>query len=182
MGIQSGSFNIYLSLALGLGLLVGCRSAESKRKSALTRLTLHIEANPDASNLTELVTVHTNPLIRFNVQKMPFLTEANVKTAKVVDSVGGFVLSLQFDRQGSWLLENYTGPNRGKHFAVYSQWADAKGELNKGRWLAAPKITAPIKDGFLTFTPEATREDADQIALGLNNVAKKLGTTDKWNF
>jgi hypothetical protein len=26
----------------------------------------------------------------------------------------------------------------------------------------------------LTFTPDATREEADQIVLGLNNVAEKI--------
>jgi hypothetical protein len=30
-----------------------------------------------------------------------------------------------------------------------------------------------ISDGVLVFTPDASREEADRIVLGLNNVAKE---------
>ena len=84
-------------------------------------------------------------------------------------------LRLQFDRRGTWLLEQYSTANLGKHFAIFSQFPsppDAK--LNQGRWLAAPRINQRIPDGVLTFAPDATREEAEQIVLGLNNVAKQL--------
>ena len=42
------------------------------------------------------------------------------------------------------------------------------------RWLAAPVISHRISDGVLVFTPDATREEAEEIALGLNNVSKKV--------
>ena len=41
------------------------------------------------------------------------------------------------------------------------------------RWLAAPKISQPITNGLLIFTPDATEEEARQIVQGLNNAAKK---------
>ena len=45
--------------------------------------------------------------------------------------------------------------------------------MAEGRWLAAPRINKRIADGVLVFTPDATREEAEQIALGLNNLAQK---------
>jgi murein DD-endopeptidase MepM/ murein hydrolase activator NlpD len=42
-----------------------------------------------------------------------------------------------------------------------------------GRWLAAPIITRRISNGVLVFTPDCSREEADQLVLGLNNVAKE---------
>ena len=40
-------------------------------------------------------------------------------------------------------------------------------------WLAAPMTNKRISDGVLVFTPDASREEADRIVLGLNNVAKE---------
>jgi len=42
-----------------------------------------------------------------------------------------------------------------------------------GRWLAVPSITQRINDGVLTFTPDCSREEADELVAGLNVVAKK---------
>jgi len=183
MKIRWGCINIYFVLPFALALVCGCKSVESKRKSAFTHLTLHIESVPDASGKTEQISVNRQAPVMLNVDKQPFLTEKAIKGAKVIDAMGGFALTLQFDRQGSWLLESYTTANRSKHYAVFCQWADLKdAEFNKGRWLAAPKISAPVKDGIITFTPDASREDAEQIAVGLNNVAKKIGTAKESNF
>ncbi|PWU16550.1 MAG: hypothetical protein C5B50_13215 [Verrucomicrobia bacterium] len=183
MKIRWSRFNTYFVLALLLGLLCGCKSVHSKLKSAYAHLTLHIEALPDATHKTDQVAINRESPVFFNVDKEPFLTEKAVKGAKVIDAMGGFQLTIQFDRQGTWLLESYTTANKSKHFAIFCQWADLNdAELNKGRWLAAPKITAPIRDGIITFTPDASREDAEEIATGLNNVANKLGTAKEGNF
>ena len=57
--------------------------------------------------------------------------------------------------------------------AIFSQFGE---EMKDYRWLAAPVINRRISDGVLVFTPDATREEAEEIALGLNNVAKKVHT------
>jgi hypothetical protein len=41
-------------------------------------------------------------------------------------------------------------------------------------------IARRLTDGVLVFTPNATREEADEIALGLNNVAKKVKKQSKF--
>jgi preprotein translocase subunit SecD len=110
-----------------------------------------------------------------NIEKKPFLTEYQVEEAKVVDTLGGFLLSVKFERQGAWLLEQYSSASHGKRFAVFTQFKpDASSKTNLARWLAAPRISQRIEDGTLVFTPDATREEAENIALGLNNVARKV--------
>jgi len=168
-------FNLYLVLALGLVLVCGCHTAEGKRKHVLSTLRLHQEVNADASGRSQQVHVYRDHPVAFIVDHAPFLTESNVKEAKIIEAVGGFALSIQFDRQGSWLLEQYTAANKSQHIAVFSQFDNPNEEnLNTGRWLAAPLIQNHITDGLLIFTPDANRQEAEQIALGLNNVARKV--------
>ena len=82
------------------------------------------------------------------------------------------------NRQGSWLLEQYTAKPH-KHILVFSQFfSPGEEKMNAGRWLAAPMVGTHIVDGRFIFTPDATREEAQRIALGLNNVAKKLDNAE----
>ncbi|HEY5915230.1 MAG TPA: hypothetical protein VJA21_31945 [Verrucomicrobiae bacterium] len=169
-------FNIYLSAALVLGLLCGCNSAASKRKKRVSTLQVHVEMVRDAMGRTEEIEIYRAQPFSLTVDKKAFLTEALVKEARVIDVLGGFALEIQFDRQGSWLLEQYTAAARGKHIAIFSQFCGPPDEkLNKGRWLAAPLVRTHITDGLLVFTPDASRDEAELIATGLNNVVKKLG-------
>ncbi len=167
-------FNFYF-LLVALGLLAGCASSHGSRKHPLATFRLYQAVRPDPWSATQVIQVGRDHPARFTVTKTPALTEINVKSAKVIDSVGGFALRIEFDRQGSWLFEQLTADTRGRHIAVLSQFCDpGDNKLNKGRWLAAPKITHNISDGLFVFTPDATKEEAEQIALGLNDVAKKV--------
>ena len=167
MVIAGPRFKTYLRITMALALLCGCQSPETKRKKQFSTLHVHLEVNRETTERTELVPIWREHPFMVNVQKFPFLNEGNVKQAMVIDVVGGFVLRLQFDRQGTWLLEQYTTANRGRRIAIMSQFGQV-------RWLAAPKISKPITDGTLVFTPDATREEAERIVRGLNNVAKKM--------
>ena len=100
-----------------------------------------------------------------NVQKIPFVTEFQIEKAAVVDVLGGFSISVQYDRQGSMLLEQYTTGSKGKHMAISAEF----GQL---RWIAAPVITQRIGDGVLVFTPDTSRKEAERIVSGLNRVAE----------
>lgn len=187
MLIRSYGFNFYLILLVVLLQGTGCKSPESKQKSiekkVLSTLRVHLEARPDPMGRTETVEVYRASPVKFTIDKAPFLSEASVKEAKVIDVTGGFALQIQFDRQGGLLLEQYTSANRTKHLVIASQFANPGEEkINHGRWLAAPQIKTHITDGLLIFTPDATREEAKRIALGLNHVAKKLATGEEVKF
>jgi preprotein translocase subunit SecD len=183
MMIRANRFNLYLILVVVWVIAAGCKSTDGQQKKLLSTLRLHQEINPDLLGRSETAEVYRESPIQFTVDKEPFLSEANVKEAKVIDVTGGFALEIQFDRQGSWLLEQYTAGSRSKHIAVESQFVSPGEEkINKGRWLAAPQIHTHITDGRFAFTPDTTREEAERIAQGLNNVAKKLATGEeiKW--
>jgi preprotein translocase subunit SecD len=168
-------FNTYLLVTLAAALACGCKSSgEKQSKKLLSTLRLHLETISKDTKDTESIPVYREKPIWVNVQKRPFLTEANVSAASVVDEVGGYVLRVEFDGDGKILLEECTAGNRGRRIAIFSQFSK---ELRDYRWLASPVITRRMSDGVLVFTPDTTREEADEIALGLNNVAKK---THSW--
>jgi preprotein translocase subunit SecD len=171
MLIRWNRFNIYLLAAVTLSFLCGCQSAAHKRKKQASTLELHMESRADASEQnTEAKILRDHP-ITLTIAKEPFLNEANVKSAKVVDVPGGFELQIEFDQHGTWVLEAETAENLGKHIAVLAQFGE---ELKQTRWLGAPMIHHRMAGGVLAFTPDATREEAEAIALGLNNIAKKV--------
>lgn len=185
MKIQPARFNTYLTLALLLLVPAGMLSSadkpdgssptnkpfgktepRKKKDTKLSTLRLHLEAQSDGSARTGPVPIMRSDPMLVNVEKAPFLNEAMVVSAAVIESAGGFEIKIQLDRQGTWLLENITTDNRGRRIAIFSQFTDT-------RWLAAPKIERRITDGVLTFTPDATKEEAQRIVKGLNEVAKK---------
>lgn len=167
-------FNIYLSLlAAALLLAPGCQtgpvyeSQEDNPDKQLTALRLHIEAMPDPTGRTVEVPVFRARPVLVTIDKNAFLTEGNVIGAEVVDEPGGFAIQVEFEREGKWLLEKYTAGNMGRHIAVFASFGHE-------RWLAAVQIRRLLSDGKLTFTPDATREEALRIVRGLRNYAKKM--------
>lgn len=172
MMFRSNRFNTYL-LVMALALVCGCKTTDSKKQASTFRV--HLEVNRDGTDRNKGVPIYRESPVLVNIERSPFLTEAQVTEARVVDTVGGFALRVQLDRRGTWLLEQYTVANHGKRMAIFSQFVtDPKKHVTEGRWLGAPVITQRISDGVLLFTPDATRDEAYSIALGLNNVAKKL--------
>ena len=174
MKIRWNRFNIYLVLALAVAAVCGCHIfGDTKANRLLSTLRLHLEASRDGTKANEPVPIYREKPVMVNVEKMPFLTEADVAEAKVINAVGGFALCIRFNRPGTALFEELTTANRGRRIAVFSQFGE---KIKDHRWLAAPIIARRITDGVFTFTPDATREESEEIALGLNHVAKKVNT------
>jgi preprotein translocase subunit SecD len=176
MMIRLERFNTYLlvTVAAAAVAVCGCQTpAKKKSDKLLSTLRLHLEAGRDASTASEPVPVYREKPVWVNVEKMPSLTEASVSAASVIDAVGGYALRIEFDHRGATFLETCTTANRGRRIAIFSQFGQ---DLKNYRWLAAPVISHRISDGVLVFTPDATREEAEEIALGLNNVSKKVHT------
>ncbi len=172
MKIRSLAFNTYL---LAAALLLGCKTpqekkslAESKRqKKELSTIRFHLEAEGDATGRAEPVPILRAAPILVNVIKDSFLDERDVLKATLVDTVGGFVIQIQLDDHGRFVLDTVTTSNKGKRLAIMTEATDR-------RWLAAPVMTRRITDGVITFTPDATREEALRIIRGLNNTSLKI--------
>ncbi len=169
MKISFWSFNTYLLIFATL--IVGCQTG-GKKKKELSTLRLHIETNADGTGHNIPVSIGRSEPFVVNVEKAAFITEYHVENAAVIDGLGGFHIMVQLNRQGAWLLEQYSLASREKRAAVFSNFGEA-------RWLAAPKLTRKISDGVLVFTPDCTREEADRIVRGLNNLVKEIKKGNK---
>jgi hypothetical protein len=164
MKFQTIFYNIIL---LSLGLVAGCQTSDDPKKE-LTAIRLHIEANPDGTTFSRTVGIYRAQPVPVNIESAPFADERDVEHAAVIDWMDGFAIQLNFNRHGQWVLENVTRSNPNRRVAVEADFgADT-------RWLAAPLLRRPIADGVLTFTPDATREEADRIVRGLNNVTAAI--------
>lgn len=165
-----GRINTYFLFVAALALLVGgagCTAAQKearRKKFEQSSIRLHLSANPDPQGTTTNAMVGQSAPFSVTIQKAAFLTEFNLDRADVSDTVGGFVIGLQFNPEGTITLEQYTTAYRGRQIVIGAEFGPI-------RWLAAPVIRQRITDGRLVFTPDATREEAERIVRGLNRVA-----------
>ena len=168
MLIRPRCFNTYL---LGLlALLAGGCSTPSKDdkkddKKAESAVRLHLEVNPNPSGQSMRVTIGRSDPFAVIVDTQAFLNEMLVEKASVLDALGGFAISLQFNSDGAILLEQYTGAYKGGRIAIVADFGDS-------RWIAAPVIRQRMTQGQFVFTPDLTREEAERFVRGLNRVAE----------
>ncbi len=116
-------FNLYLALAAALALLCGCQTHWHRQKGPVSALRVHIQVNPDSLGTSQTISVLRSDPVLVTISRNPILTEANIVAAKVIDVQGGFAIEIQFDENGTWLLEQYSAANPGGHFAIWSQWS-----------------------------------------------------------
>ncbi|MDB6031631.1 MAG: hypothetical protein JWM16_1969 [Verrucomicrobiales bacterium] len=170
MVVRASRFNTILAMVLLASLVTGCQSTKKKKEASIIRL--HLETNRDGTESNFPVGIGKDKSFSVQIEKRPFLDEGHVQKATVVDDIGGFQIELQFDRQGTWLLEQYTTANKGRRVAIYSQFGQE-------RWLGAPVIKQRVADGKYAFTPDVSREEADRLVRGLNKVATTLDDNRK---
>jgi hypothetical protein len=164
-------------LALTALLVAGCQTDKHDKTKQLATFRVHLEARDDDEQRTKTIQIHQEKPVPVIIEKEPFLTEAHVAEATVVEVMGGYDLRIRLNRQGTWLLQNYSASNPGRHYAIFSEFGVEK---KTGHWLAAPSFSRLNSTGVLQFAPDVTREEAAQIALGLNNVVKKVKSTSQW--
>ena len=99
------------------------------------------------------------------VQRDAALDEGFMQSAELVsaDEYGGYAIKVTFDATGTQRLDLLTSTYKGRRLLVHCRWTE-------DRFLAAPLITKRISNGVFVFTPDATREEAERIVTGLNNV------------
>lgn len=166
---RSSRFNLYLLLFVVLMSFTACQSPEAKRKRQLATARVYLEVAAARPNQSIPVSVLRAAPMNLNVEKNPFLNEIHVAAAQIVDTPGGFVLTIQLNQKGAWLLEQYTASHHNRRMVIQCKWGVAPNV--QYRYIAAPLITKRISDGTLTFTPDATREETEEIVIGLNNYA-----------
>lgn len=168
MSFYALRFNLYL-LLVAVVMLTGCKTKKENKNTASLRF--YIESRAQTADSGEIVTLLRSQPVTVTVNREPVLTEANITAAALMETPGGFAIEVQFDSTGSYILEQYTSANPGRHFAVFSQWTDKAGD---SRWVAAPIISKRVANGTYSFTPDTSREEAKLIVSGLNNMAKKV--------
>ena len=166
MKILPYTINIYFTGLMLTALFSGCKTSE-KKDEELSTIRLHLEVNKDGTSRNTAVPIYRSNPTLVNVMADSFLDERDIKEAAVVETMGGYALMLQFDKHGTLVLDTETSSRKGSRIAIYA-------EFGPKRWLAAPLIKGRITDGVLTFTPDATREESERIARGLNNAARVM--------
>src|SRR5687768_14371837 len=158
---------IFCALAL-VCLLSACQTTEEKKAAKeQTIFKIHLERVADNKSDQSDVPVYRQRPTYIHIDTKEILNNYDIVNASVVDVPGGFGIRLVFNDHGSRVLENITARNAGKRLVIYAAWPEV-------RWLAAPRITSRIGNAELVFTPDATREEAEQIVKGANNVASKM--------
>jgi preprotein translocase subunit SecD len=173
MMINFVRFNIYLAVVIGLVCANGCASSKSDKEKEASSIQLHLEANQDGTERNTPVPIYRAKPVYVNVEKETFLDEGYLESARVVDQLGGFSIELKFNWQGIRILDGVTTDNSNRRIAIFAKFG------KDPRWLGAPVVRRRISDGVLTFTPDATREEAERIVRGLNNLAVELKKREK---
>jgi uncharacterized lipoprotein NlpE involved in copper resistance len=176
MNIRAGRFNIILAVLLCP--LVACETPEKKKedpKKEAAMIRFFLESNPDETGRTMQVPVYRRRPMLVTVQRDPVLDEGYLEHAEVVDAddMGGLAIKLTFNADGTRRLDAVTIEHRGFHFAIEAVWTEE-------RFIAAPLITKRISNGEFVFTPDASREEAERIVLGLKHVIERLH--EKYTF
>ncbi len=169
MNIFQARINIYLGIALGCLLFMGCKTTDQKKQGKdATTIQLFIE-NINTVAEKRSVTIGQQPKIQIQVTPTPFADTADIKEVEIVDvdNLGGFAIRLTFNDHGKLVLDTVTTSSKGLRMPVMVAYTEI-------RWLGAPIIKRRISDGSLVFTPDCTRAEAERIVRGLTNVIKKL--------
>jgi preprotein translocase subunit SecD len=170
MNFYLRGFNTILLLAAGLPLAAGCAWFKKEEKQTAI-LRIHIESSATVGEGGKTISVLRVQPVLVPINADPVLTEANIIAATLLETAGGFAVEVKFDESGTLVLEQYSSANPGKHFAIFGQWSE---KAIDSRWLAAPIITRRNATGIFAFTPDASREEATQLVLGLNSNAKQM--------
>lgn len=159
--------NMFLLLTI---TLTSCSSPQKNKSKPLAILRVYLEADYNEPGRTEVVPVYRANPTPVRIYKNPILDESHIVQARIVDTVGGIALQIQYNFHGTLVLQQVSNAYRGRRIVIFTAFPEA-------RWLTAIRMNRPIMDGILTFTPDATPEEAQRIVTGLNNMAKKLRTS-----
>lgn len=125
---RTRSFNIYFAL-LGLVLAGGCEMFKEAKEQVIpnkiqSTIRLYMEGQKADKTTAGTVFVTSNRF-PYTIERDPFLTEADLSKASIVNDTGGeggYSIQLVFNDHGTLLLDMYTADNKGRHIIVFSQF------------------------------------------------------------
>lgn len=178
MNFYALRFNLILLMGVALLAAAGCKTDKTKPDKStksddhLSSMRIHLETRAQMPDASDKVSVLRSSPVLVPISAEPVLTEANIVAATVLKTPDqGYAIEVKFDETGSLILEQYSAANVGRHFVIFSQWSE---ETTNSRWLAAPLISRRISNGILSFTPDASLAESQEVVTGLNNMAKKV--------
>lgn len=117
---------------------------------------------------------------KFPIMREPFMDERDVARATLLETAdGGFVIRVDATPHGRQAMEMATVAINGRHVVIFCQWNVDGQKQPEARWLGAPLVRTPLHNGSIVFSADCTREEAQRIVDGLNNVAVKLKNQPK---
>ena len=159
---------INMFLCLAVLFTASCKTTDDKKKSKeASVIRLFLESSPTDSLHTTTASVYREQPVLIHIDIEPILTEGDLDEANLTPALGSHAIRLQFNRHGTWILESYTTRYNGRRLAIFANFGQS-------RWLAAPTINRPIKNGEFIFTPDATFEESERIVHGLNNMIAEI--------
>jgi hypothetical protein len=190
------SFNIFLLTLLAV-VTGGCQAMHMgglDMSQEYSTLRIYLESAKGGSSGGNMVLV-TRAKIPMYVNPEPFLTEDDLAKATLVDNADGtYDIRVQFNDHGALVLDMNTSSSPGRSLIIFSQWpprgwsepknqkeadaqktaeADPAKPRAKG-WLSAVLIRKGMTEGSFQFTPDASRQEAERIVRGLNNMVKTI--------
>jgi preprotein translocase subunit SecD len=176
MKVYTPRFNLFLALAVLLVPLSGCSSLGLSSNQPVAALRVHVELAPEnvgEINASQTVSVLRADPVQVTIEKDVVLSEQDVIAATLINTPDAPAIEVRFDETGTWVLEQYSAANPGRHFVIFAQWGK---NLKNARWIAAPFIAHRINDGILSFTPDMSKDEASEFVKDLNSTAKQLQT------
>jgi hypothetical protein len=182
MGGSSRSINSFFRWAGLLLLATGCTTTPAEKQAKqeakdLSAVRLFTEVRDESMSGSQVSLPRSNP-VEIKIEKEPFADERDIARADVVNAVGGFSIRLELTSHGRMALEQASVTHAGLRLVAFGQWTAGKEETVQ-RWLAAPVMRSALRAGVVVFTPDLSREEADRLVRGLNNVAIKLENQPK---
>ncbi len=174
MKISLLRFNIILLLLCCI-VPVGCQTTKKDDKTAAIKkkykkekvmLQFHLAGRPSAGGRNIRL---SNNNVQVSVDANPFLDFRSIEGAQLIEDQYGYAIQVQFNSHGAFVLDTVTTEHRGKSIAI-----GATQPKVEQTWLAAPAIQERNSSGFLTFTPDVTRDEAERIVYGVRNVVKEM--------
>lgn len=161
-------------ILLCLIMLSGCSSTAKKPYEKRSRnpekqmgiMRIYLETHEDGIRTQEVQVLRSSPF-DVTVDRAPILSEAQMTQVRVVNNEFGFHIEVDFDKRGTWLLESYSATNVGRKFVVMTEFPEQI-------WMAAPIVRTRIGNGTFSFTPDATVDEANRMAMAVNNSIRKI--------